>query len=341
MRIFVAEFVCGGGYADHPIDRIGSALRREGAAMLQAIVADLSDVAETVVPVDPRLAPELSQASRRVEIRPGTPLWGQWVSAARDCDVALVVAPESDGILAKAVATLRAGGVEVIAGSGDFLRVASDKVQTARLLHEAGVAHPRYLTPADQRFESALKSAQRFVVKPRDGCGTESIHRFETYQDAQQNLNDQTILQEWLPGQAISIACITTDSQQTFLPAVTQQIDWDTGQYLGGLGPLVEDQQRRATALASRAIFAMPPTARGFVGVDLVLGDRPSEDHVIEINPRLTTSYVGLRQMIHGNLAARLLDFESGPVSCCTVANSVRWNPAGKVRIDDSVVDRA
>ncbi len=63
---------------------------------------------------------------------------------------------------------------------------------------------------------------------------------------------------------------------------------------------------------------SMPPTVRGFVGLDLLLGDCVSEDCVIEINPRLTTSYVGLRRMIHGNLAARLFDLETGPVSCCT-----------------------
>lgn len=341
MRVFVAEFICGGGYASHPTDRAAVALRQEGAAMLHAIVSDLADVAETVVPVDVRLAPALPDASRVVEIVPGRPLWGQWVSAARDCDIALVVAPESDGILAKAVATLRAGGVEVIAGSGDFLRAASDKAQTARVLHEAGVAHPRYLTPSDRRFETALSEAQRFVVKPRDGCGTEEIRLFDSYREALEELNEDTILQEWMPGEAISIGCITTESQQTFLPAVGQHIQWQTCRYAGGVGPLAEDQQRRATALASRAMFAMPPTARGFVGIDLLLGERPSEDCVIEINPRLTTSYVGLRQMINGNLAARLLDFESGPVSCCTVANSVRWTPDGEVRVDNSVADRA
>jgi predicted ATP-grasp superfamily ATP-dependent carboligase len=41
------------------------------------------------------------------------------------------------------------------------------------------------------------------------------------------------------------------------------------------------------------------------VGVDLVLGRDPrgSEDVVIEVNPRLTTSYVGLRAAARSNLA--------------------------------------
>ena len=47
----------------------------------------------------------------------------------------------------------------------------------------------------------------------------------------------------------------------------------------------------------------------GYVGVDLVLGDNAdgNGDRVIEINPRLTTSYVGLRAAAQANLAAAML----------------------------------
>jgi len=50
------------------------------------------------------------------------------------------------------------------------------------------------------------------------------------------------------------------------------------------------------------------------VGVDLVLGSAPdgSEDWVIEINPRLTTSYIGLRALAEFNLAQALIDIVIG-----------------------------
>ena len=52
----------------------------------------------------------------------------------------------------------------------------------------------------------------------------------------------------------------------------------------------------------------------GYLGVDLVLGEAAdgSDDVVIEINPRLTTSYVGLRALARENLAAAMLDVASG-----------------------------
>ena len=342
MRIFVGEYVCGGGLSDQAFDDIPTSLRREGAAMLQSIVSDLAQVAETVVPIDPRFATALtSSTTQTITIDREQSLWGQWVAAAQACDAALLVAPESDGILAKAVAMLRASGIDVIAGSGDFLRTASDKYLTAKTLTAAGVAHPLYMTFSDRRFEEELSHHNKFVVKPRDGCGTQEIKTYSSFSEALTELKENSILQSWMPGQAISIALVASATQRTFLPAVSQDLTDGDCEYAGGQGPLNDDAQRRATALASRAIMAMPPTVRGFVGLDLLLGDRPSEDCVIEINPRLTTSYVGLRRMINGNLAARLFDIETGPASCCTAMNSVRWTPDGQVWINDTVAENA
>jgi predicted ATP-grasp superfamily ATP-dependent carboligase len=341
MRIFVGEYVCGGGMARQQVEDVPLSLRHEGAAMLRAIVTDLADLAETVVAVDPRFASLIANATETVDIDDQQPLWGQWVSAAQECDAALIVAPESDGVLAKAVAMLRAGGIDVIAGSGDFLRVASDKLLTAKTLSAAGVVHPPYMALSDQRLRQQLEQYSRFVVKPRDGCGTQQIRTFDSFDDARAELEENLILQAWIPGRPVSIAVVASAAEQTFLPAVSQTIGDLTCQYAGGQGPLDDDAQRRATALASRAIAAMPPTVRGFVGLDLLLGDRPSEDCVIEINPRLTTSYVGLRRMINGNLAARLFDLETGPVSCCTAVDSVRWTPDGQVWINDAVAEQA
>lgn len=340
VRIFVGEFVCGGGLSDQPIGEIPGSLRREGAAMLQAIATDLSEFAETVVALDPRFKISIAGVER-ARHDPKQPLWQQWIAAAQSCDAAIVVAPESDGTLSKGVAMLRAAGVDVIACSGDFLRVASDKAQTAKILHRAGVAHPPYVTTTDRRLRKRMADSDRFVLKPRDGCGTQQIETFESLEDAQARLTEELILQAWMPGRPVSIALVASGKTRTFLPAVAQEITDGSCHYSGGCGPLDDDSQRRATALAARAIEALPPRPRGFVGVDMILGKRPSEDCVIEINPRLTTSYVGLRWIIHGNLAARLFDIETGPVSCKNAVESVRWTPDGHVWLDDSVAQNA
>jgi predicted ATP-grasp superfamily ATP-dependent carboligase len=311
--------------------------------MLQAVVTDLAEFAEVVVVVDPRMIDDScalfdNPRITRREFKSSGPLWPQWI-AATDCDAALVIAPESDGVLAQGVAMLRAGGIEVIAGSGDFLRTASDKLLTAKALNVAGVAHPLYMSVSDRKHAKALAKFNHFVVKPRDGCGTQEIRTFDSFDEARAALEENDLLQALMPGRAVSISMIASPSTQVFLPAVSQQLVDGNCEYAGGQGPLNDDTQRRLTNLAMRTIEAMPPTARGFIGFDMLLGKRPSEDCVIEVNPRLTTSYVGLRRMIHGNLAARLFDIESGPVACCTSVDSVRWTPDGQVWINDAVAE--
>jgi predicted ATP-grasp superfamily ATP-dependent carboligase len=64
---------------------------------------------------------------------------------------------------------------------------------------------------------------------------------------------------------------------------------------------------RATAAQVARAI----PGLRGYVGVDLVwhavLGPV-----VIEVNPRLTSAYVGLSAALQRNLAAAVLDLHHG-----------------------------
>jgi predicted ATP-grasp superfamily ATP-dependent carboligase len=56
------------------------------------------------------------------------------------------------------------------------------------------------------------------------------------------------------------------------------------------------------------------PEPLGYLGVDIVLGAAPNgdDDVVIEINPRLTTSYIGLRAACHQNLAEAMLVIAAG-----------------------------
>ena len=71
-------------------------------------------------------------------------------------------------------------------------------------------------------------------------------------------------------------------------------------------------------SLAVRSIDALNKTtqsrARGWVGVDMILGscDDGHDDRVLEINPRLTTSFVGLSGALHGGLIYPLLNHIQG-----------------------------
>ena len=73
---------------------------------------------------------------------------------------------------------------------------------------------------------------------------------------------------------------------------------------------------RRAERIGREALAALPCPV-GYVGIDLILGSNSdgSADYIIEINPRLTTSYIGLRAISNTNLAEAMLARACGGTS--------------------------
>lgn len=304
--------------------------------MLLALIEDFAAVCDTVhVAIDPRFHLPERPNVRPFAVSPDTPLWSQWIRAASGCDHALVVAPETDGVLAQSVAMLQAAGIGMLNGFGDFLRTASNKFETARIFAIAGVPHPPTWTYKSVPTDS-LPEAKRWVVKPRDGCGTENVTVYPTIEKAIDAAhNTPHLIQPWIEGRPVSVAVIVGHNETTVLPAVGQNIVAEDIGYKGGFGPLEEDDQRRAATLARTAIQSLPRTIRGYIGLDLVLGHDPADDCVIEVNPRVTTSYVGLRRIVEGNLAARMLGTERSPVRCIVDPLQVHWSPNGETWTSD------
>jgi hypothetical protein len=111
-----------------------------------------------------------------------------------------------------------------------------------------------------------------------------------------------------------SVAVLCGPEGPVFLPACGQTLSTDGRfAYLGGYTPLAPTLGERAARLARRGVAALPP-ALGYIGFDLVLGEseRGQDDVIVEVNPRLTTSYVGLRAACRANLGEAMLRVASG-----------------------------
>ena len=126
-------------------------------------------------------------------------------------------------------------------------------------------------------------------------------------------------LERFHPGTPASVALLCGPSCCLPLAPCGQILSSD-GQfrYLGGIVPLSPPLGPRAVALAERAVATLPGPI-GYIGIDLILGAAPdgSQDVVVEVNPRLTTSYIGLRRATDANLAALMLAIAAG--GCATV----------------------
>jgi tyramine---L-glutamate ligase len=251
----------------------GGSMYREGRAMRDALAADLSAIPGVDV----------------VETNP---------------DLAFVIAPETDGVLEERVAFFRRD-CAVVAPSADALALTGDKLRLAEHWSRHGVP-----TPATRRPGNGLLGRDS-VVKPRDGAGSCDTHFLCAGESIPESLRgDRFLIQDFVPGRSASVAFLIGPRQTIPLIPTFQRLS-DDGRfaYRGGELPIPAEWAARAVALARRALECVPGLA-GYVGVDLVLGD--AGDAAIEINPRLTTSYIGLRSRAEFNLAAAMLALHHG-----------------------------
>jgi predicted ATP-grasp superfamily ATP-dependent carboligase len=170
------------------------------------------------------------------------------------------------------------------------------------------------------------------VLKPRYGAGSQATFCLRSSaelipaqeQARAEDYHGELILQPFATGQPISVALLV-GPRGIFPLAPAEQRLSDDGRfhYLGGMVPVTGSLAERGVALAMRAAQSVQGLA-GYVGVDLVLGGAAdgSEDWAIEINPRLTTSYVGLRVLAKENLADVLLRAWRGEA-----IPPIRWQP--------------
>jgi predicted ATP-grasp superfamily ATP-dependent carboligase len=340
LRIFVSEYVCGGGWPD---GTIAGSLATEGRAMLAAIVDDLSRISGVRVAAtwDARLGKPPFKGARTAAVESPAEELRHFERLAAECDATLVIAPEFDGILLDRCRTVENAGGRLLGPGSRAVELCTDKLRLAQHLREAGVA----TIPAEMvnwiasPRESAGSHPMQFpvVIKPRDGAGSQSIRLVNDAGEFERLRSElapgmsagKFIWQPYVAGVALSVALLFSPSGrevEVLLPAAQRLSDDGRFRYLGGRVPLrdIDGAAIQATALAAcRSV----PGMRGYVGVDLVLPHaHPQRPVVVEINPRLTTSYLGYRALAENNLAEWMLlpgRFERG----------VRWRE-GVVEFD-------
>lgn len=305
MRIFLYEHLTATGLGREPGDPLHG-MYREGLTMRDALAADLCHISDVTVTFDD----------------------------SEEFDRAIVIAPETDGVLLELMPKY---GDRVIGPSGAAVSLTSDKLALAEHWRSHGVRTPATTDRATTRCE-----AFPVVWKPRDGCGSTATFLLKDAFDlarAEAMRNTEhggpMILQEFVPGRAASVAFLCGPAGCFPLEPAFQLLSHDDRfHYTGGEVPIPTDLAERAVRLATQAVSCVDGL-QGYVGVDLVLGDAAdgSRDYAIEINPRLTTSYVGLRAVLAFNLAEEMLHIASGgkPRHPIVPTRRVRFTPDGTV----------
>lgn len=306
----MCEFITAGGlnhvhlnHADLP-----ASLVHEGALMRDALLCDLSELPYHIsTSVDARLT-KPDNCHDCVEIKAEDDAWQIWAQQISQADAVLLIAPETDGLLKKLTELAVKYGKLVLGCELKGVEICSDKMLTFLALTQAEIP-----TIATYTIENWPKTDGCWVAKPRDGAGCSDTVFFENAQTltdwfAQNNKSASHLIQPYQQGIAASISCVMYQGNAHIL-SCNQQLIAIKNNVFGYAGNQINAMQHmwREFELLAQKIAKSNIDLNGYIGIDVIV---KSDDSivVVEINPRLTTSYVALAQATGENPAALIIN---------------------------------
>jgi hypothetical protein len=291
MRVLLAEYT---RFHD-------PALAAEGEAMVRVLAESFRRCGHEVI------QPEKGDFAAELERLAGT------------SDAALVIAPDH----------LMAGFTQVLEehthnlGCGSMVAaVCANKRLTGKILSRNGIDTPGEIM-------TGMK-----VIKPIHGCGSIGVRISE------EAPGEGEMGQELLQGDHLSVsligphvvgeACLYYDPGPPLALALNRQdvrIEGGRFHYHGGETPADHPRAGEILEVAKKTVMVLG--CQGYVGVDLVCGDRIT---VVDVNPRITTSLIGIAAVMREEIADLLIRGSHGDLPPQVhLERSVRFSKDGEV----------
>ena len=264
---------------------------------------------------------------------------------ARAADFTVLIAPESNGILAGLTRDLTQAGARLLGSTALAVELAADKGRLAARLLALSISTPPTRTIAPS---AGLPSDTEYpaVLKPVDGAGSLDTYYLADARSVPPEALAMPValLQPFIPGTPMSASFLAGPGGKAWLIGVgIQRMAVRVGRfnYLGGTLPVPCPHAVPQLETAVEAIAGL----RGFVGVDFIWNAARRHAMILEINPRPTTSYVGFGRLLPAGLLARVwltacevLAWE--PETLAGLAEFVQGKPILSFQADGELVDR-
>ncbi len=305
MKILVFEYVTGGGLNNQELP---ASLFAEARLMLTELLALLTPLSSVTVLVmlDKRVANAINLFNAEPIVLESEQHWLELlVKSAHECDAVWPIAPEFDGLLALVCNAVQSAGKRLLSASADAVSLTANKFLTYQRLCRFGIK-----TIPTQRLVDAQidASCNEWIVKAIDGvgCMDSFVVKHEQWLLYTQELDgEKYIVQPHLQGRKISLSALFSNGLVWLICVNEQHFELVQGCY--------QLRQILVNALSSNAVYVELlqqiaqafPELWGYIGIDLI--ENSEGCFVLEINPRLTTSFVGIERAIGINIAEQVL----------------------------------
>ncbi len=322
MNLLILECFSGGYYTDQ---KLSSSVLCEAYGMVRSLISDCKAAGHHVTTLmDSRLRGfnPPNEADKISSVSSPQEFYSKLVEISGQVDAVYVIAPESRQLLEKLVEYVEDfGGTSLNCGSRIIKRV-SNKMTVYETLKKRGLKVPEtVLLDIDEKINNIIHLTKDLeypmVFKPLDGVSCDGLSivkdRSEIVEAVKkvmrESFSKQFIAQKLVKGKTTS-ACIISNRDKVLSITLNRQFvnlasPKELSGYNGGIVPFDHKLERKALKAAKKAVEASSGL-NGYVGVDMILTD--DEPVIIEINPRLTVSYIGLRKVMNFNPAEAIID---------------------------------
>jgi predicted ATP-grasp superfamily ATP-dependent carboligase len=310
VKILIFEYITGGGFNKQELP---DSLVSEGVLMLQALLDNFSSITgvELIVMLDWRMTGIVKTESiNTVVISPEHTVSEEFIRLARQCDAVWPIAPEFDLILKTLCQTVESLGKTVLTSPATAVAVAGNKFKTCQHLSRNNIpAIPTWM------LDDMFYSSGEWMVKPVDGAGCADSYLITEQEDLavivkQLHGKDQFIIQPHIQGKKTSLSCLFKQGHGWLLCANLQKFNIINKQY--HLSEIVVNYHSDLSVYQDLMVNVAKalPDLWGYVGIDLIV--TADQILVLEINPRLTTSFAGIYAALGINVAEKVLQLLEG-----------------------------
>ncbi|MHA1459903.1 MAG: ATP-grasp domain-containing protein [Promethearchaeota archaeon] len=327
QKLFIFEFVSGGGY--NQLD-IPSSLFCEGYAMLRTITEDFKKLGFQITTLlDKRishLSPYLKTDTVKF-VNPKDDYLKIYTKCVKKSAFCFIIAPEFSKHLYNLTQIAKDLKKTILSIDLSGVWLGTSKLKTYNYFIANKVNTPiTYKIPLKrgeidvdfilQKFDQLGSS---IIMKPEDGAGAELIFHFTSKDQILQlferakiklDVDRSYVVQEFIDGDDLSISIINRTNlekndaiDQIILSLNAQNVqNLDSNKdslYLGGFTPVENYDVLRN--IFEKILKSMDLTGfQGYFGIDFIK-KADNSIYFIEINPRLTTSYIGIRNILDYN----------------------------------------